>query len=58
MTVFSFFFFLVFFVQTGEPDAVDHLMSSLDQNADGELTFCEFWQLIGKLAGKQGGYAP
>lgn len=33
-------------------------MSSLDQNADGELTFCEFWQLIGKLAGKQGGYAP
>ncbi|XP_019723486.1 protein S100-A11 [Hippocampus comes] len=45
------------FVKTGEPGAVDHLMSSLDQNADGELTFCEFWQLIGKLAGKQGGYA-
>ncbi|XP_077404625.1 protein S100-A11 [Vanacampus margaritifer] len=44
------------FVKPGEPDAVDRLMSSLDQNSDGELTFCEFWQLIGKLAGKQGGF--
>ncbi|KAM9776074.1 protein S100-A11 [Syngnathus typhle] len=44
------------FVKTGDPGAVDQLMSSLDQNNDGELTFCEFWQLIGKLASKEGGY--
>ncbi|XP_061616782.1 protein S100-A11 [Phyllopteryx taeniolatus] len=46
------------FIKTAcDPDAVDRLMSSLDENADGELTFAEFWQLIGKLAGKQGGFA-
>ncbi|XP_061674214.1 protein S100-A11 [Syngnathoides biaculeatus] len=46
------------FVKTAsDPGAVDRLMSSLDQNADGELTFGEFWQLIGNLAGKQGGFA-
>ncbi|XP_051926224.1 protein S100-A11 [Hippocampus zosterae] len=45
------------FVETAEPDAAERLMSSLDQNGDGELTFSEFWQLIGKLASKQGGYA-
>ncbi|XP_057684321.1 protein S100-A11 [Corythoichthys intestinalis] len=42
------------FVKTGDSGAVDRLMSSLDQNADGELTFDEFWQLIGKLAAQQG----
>ncbi|XP_046874551.1 protein S100-A11 [Hypomesus transpacificus] len=39
-----------------DPATVDQLMSSLDENNDGELTFLEFWQLIGKLAGKQGGF--
>lgn len=33
-------------------------MASLDENNDGELTFSEFWQLIGKLAAKQGGFSP
>ncbi|KAM3858056.1 protein S100-A11 [Diretmus argenteus] len=40
-----------------DPGAIDQLMSSLDDNNDGELTFSEFWQLIGKLAGKQGGFS-
>ncbi|XP_056154094.1 protein S100-A11 [Lampris incognitus] len=39
-----------------DPGVIDQLMGSLDQNNDGELTFLEFWQLIGKLAGKQGGF--
>ncbi|CAL9691645.1 unnamed protein product [Knipowitschia caucasica] len=44
-------------VQLGsDPQAVDQLMNSLDENNDGELTFSEFWQLIGKLAGKQGAF--
>uniref|UniRef100_A0A3Q2QKK0 EF-hand domain-containing protein n=1 Tax=Fundulus heteroclitus TaxID=8078 RepID=A0A3Q2QKK0_FUNHE len=38
-----------------DPKALDQLMSSIDDNNDGELTFSEFWQLIGKLASKQGG---
>ncbi|XP_034456284.1 protein S100-A11 [Hippoglossus hippoglossus] len=38
------------------PAAVDQLMGSLDENNDGELTFSEFWQLIGKLASQQGGF--
>ncbi|XP_042361891.1 protein S100-A11 [Plectropomus leopardus] len=37
--------------------AIDQLMGSLDENNDGELTFSEFWQLIGKLASKQGGFS-
>ncbi|XP_029919843.1 protein S100-A11 [Myripristis murdjan] len=37
--------------------AIDQLMVSLDENNDGELTFLEFWQLIGKLASKQGGFS-
>ncbi|XP_031151930.1 protein S100-A11 [Sander lucioperca] len=41
---------------TSDPVAIEQLMSSLDENNDGELTFCEFWQLIGKLASKQGGF--
>ncbi|XP_068603627.1 protein S100-A13-like [Brachionichthys hirsutus] len=39
-----------------DPAAVDQLMGSQDQNHDGELTFYEFWQLIGKLASEQGGF--
>ncbi|XP_038581407.1 protein S100-A11 [Micropterus salmoides] len=39
-----------------DPGAIDQLMGSLDENNDGELTFSEFWQLIGKLASKQGGF--
>ncbi|XP_011478926.1 protein S100-A13 [Oryzias latipes] len=39
-----------------DPGVIDQLMSSIDENNDGELTFSEFWQLIGKLASKQGGY--
>ncbi|XP_075995431.1 protein S100-A11 [Genypterus blacodes] len=41
----------------GNPAEIDQLMSSLDSDNDGELTFCEFWQLIGKLASKQGGFS-
>ncbi|XP_057210297.1 protein S100-A11 [Triplophysa rosa] len=40
-----------------DPAVVDQLMSSLDANNDGELTFLEFWQLIGNLANKHGGFA-
>ncbi|KAM7373338.1 hypothetical protein PAMP_008197 [Pampus punctatissimus] len=40
-----------------DPAAIDQLMGSLDENNDGELTFSEFWQLIGKLASKQGGFS-
>jgi len=28
----------------------------LDKNSDGELNFLEFWQLIGHLASKHGGF--
>uniref|UniRef100_A0A674DDN3 EF-hand domain-containing protein n=1 Tax=Salmo trutta TaxID=8032 RepID=A0A674DDN3_SALTR len=35
---------------------IEQLMCSLDENNDRELTFLEFWQLIGKLANKQGGF--
>ncbi|XP_068591971.1 protein S100-A13-like [Cebidichthys violaceus] len=37
--------------------AIDQLMSSLDKNSDGELNFLEFWQLIGHLASKHGGFS-
>ncbi|CAL8295030.1 unnamed protein product [Merluccius merluccius] len=40
---------------SSDPAVIDRLMSSLDENNDGELTFNEFWQLIGTLAGKQAG---
>ncbi|XP_054909810.1 protein S100-A11 [Poeciliopsis prolifica] len=40
-----------------DPASIDQLMSSIDENNDGELTFSEFWQLIGKLASKQGGFS-
>ncbi|XP_041664094.1 protein S100-A11 [Cheilinus undulatus] len=39
-----------------DPKVVEELMGSLDENNDGELTFSEFWQLIGTLASKQGGF--
>lgn len=41
-----------------DPRAIEELMGSMDENNDGELTFAEFWQLIGKLAGRQGGFSP
>ncbi|XP_058475433.1 protein S100-A11 [Solea solea] len=37
--------------------SIDQLMGSLDENNDGELTFSEFWQLIGKLASQRGGFS-
>ncbi|XP_061597770.1 protein S100-A11 [Cololabis saira] len=40
-----------------DPGVIDQLMGSIDENNDGELTFSEFWQLIGKLASKQGGFS-
>ncbi|XP_015229180.1 protein S100-A11 [Cyprinodon tularosa] len=45
-----------FVKNASDPGTIDQLMSSIDENNDGELTFSEFWQLIGKLAGKQGGF--
>ncbi|XP_040900880.1 protein S100-A11-like [Toxotes jaculatrix] len=39
------------------PAAVDQLMSSLDKDNDGKLNFLEFWQLIGHLASKHGGFS-
>lgn len=42
---------------SADAGVIDQLMSSLDENNDGELTFSEFWQLIGKLASKQGGFS-
>ncbi|XP_066531333.1 protein S100-A11 [Hoplias malabaricus] len=40
-----------------DPAVIDQLMGSLDENNDGELTFQEFWQLIGKLASRHCGYS-
>ncbi|XP_062385343.1 protein S100-A11 [Sardina pilchardus] len=40
----------------GDAGVIDKLMSSLDQNNDGELTFQEFWTLIGSVASKHGGF--
>ncbi|KAG9279360.1 protein S100-A13-like [Astyanax mexicanus] len=40
-----------------DPAVIDQLMSSLDENNDGELTFQEFWQLIGTLASRHAGYS-
>ncbi|KAJ8287931.1 hypothetical protein COCON_G00005900 [Conger conger] len=46
------------FVQnSSDPAVIDQLMGSVDENNDGELTFLEFWQLIGSLANKQGGFS-
>ncbi|XP_076865736.1 protein S100-A11 [Brachyhypopomus gauderio] len=46
-----------FVKNAADPAVIDQLMGSLDENNDGELTFQEFWQLIGKLASKQGGFS-
>ncbi|KAM9339983.1 protein S100-A11 [Symphorus nematophorus] len=40
-----------------DPAVIDELMASLDANNDSELTFIEFWQLVGKLASKKGGFS-
>uniref|UniRef100_A0A674CXB2 Protein S100-A11-like n=1 Tax=Salmo trutta TaxID=8032 RepID=A0A674CXB2_SALTR len=45
-----------FVKNASDPVVIEQLMGSLDENNDGELTFLEFWQLIGKLANKQGGF--
>ncbi|XP_062311967.1 protein S100-A13-like [Osmerus eperlanus] len=42
---------------SGDPAVIEQLMSSLDQNDDGELTFLEFWQLVGRLANQHGGFS-
>ncbi|XP_022529922.1 protein S100-A11 [Astyanax mexicanus] len=39
-----------------DPAAIDQLMSSLDKNSDGELSFLEFWQFLGQLANQHGGF--
>ncbi|KAJ8290014.1 hypothetical protein GJAV_G00007760 [Gymnothorax javanicus] len=46
-----------FVKNSSDPAVIDQLMGSLDENNDGELTFLEFWQLIGSLAKKQGGFS-
>ncbi|XP_048882904.1 protein S100-A11 [Brienomyrus brachyistius] len=46
-----------FVKNSNDPAVIDQLMGSLDTDNDGELTFLEFWQLIGKLATKQGGFS-
>nr|XP_020479474.1 protein S100-A11-like [Monopterus albus] len=43
-----------FVKNASDPGTIDQLMGSLDENNDGELTFTEFWQLIGKVACQQG----
>ncbi|XP_043073565.1 protein S100-A11 [Puntigrus tetrazona] len=40
-----------------DPATIDQLMKSLDENNDGELTFLEFWQLIGSVANQHGGFS-
>ncbi|XP_033496279.1 protein S100-A11-like [Epinephelus lanceolatus] len=46
-----------FVKNAADPTVIDQLMSSLDNNNDGELNFLEFWQLIGHLASKHGGFS-
>ncbi|XP_024917191.1 protein S100-A11-like isoform X1 [Cynoglossus semilaevis] len=46
-----------FVTDSADPAVVDQLMRSLDKNNDGELNFLEFWQLIGHLASKHGGFS-
>ncbi|KAG5856439.1 protein S100-A11-like [Anguilla rostrata] len=46
-----------FVKNSSDPAVIDQLMGSLDENNDGELTFLEFWQLIGSLANKHGGFS-
>lgn len=51
-----YYMILVFLQNAGDSVAIDELMRSLDKNNDGELSFIEFWQLIGHLARKHGGF--
>ncbi|KAM6994295.1 protein S100-P-like [Tautogolabrus adspersus] len=46
-----------FVTNAGDSTAIDQLMSSLDKNNDGEVSFLEFWQLIGHLASIHGGFS-
>ncbi|KAL2084194.1 hypothetical protein ACEWY4_019712 [Coilia grayii] len=46
-----------FVKNASDPAAIDKLMGTLDENNDGELTFLEFWQLIGTLASQHGGFS-
>ncbi|KAG7234192.1 hypothetical protein INR49_005511 [Caranx melampygus] len=46
-----------FVKNAADPAVIDQLMSSLDKDNDGELSFLEFWQLIGHLASKHGGFS-
>ncbi|XP_076009905.1 protein S100-A11-like [Genypterus blacodes] len=46
-----------FVKNAADPAVTDQLMRSLDENNDGELTFLEFWQLIGQVANQQGGFS-
>ncbi|KAM3596746.1 uncharacterized protein V6R79_019917 [Siganus canaliculatus] len=39
-----------------DPRATEELMGRQDKDNDGELTFTEFWQLLGMLASEQGGF--
>lgn len=48
--------FLFSLQNAGDPAAGDRLMSLLDKNNDGELSFLKFWQLIGLLGSKHGGF--
>ncbi|TRY74383.1 hypothetical protein DNTS_032063 [Danionella cerebrum] len=45
-----------FVKNSSESATIDQLMGSLDTNNDGELTFMEFWQLIGNVANQHGGF--
>ncbi|XP_018963101.2 protein S100-A11-like isoform X2 [Cyprinus carpio] len=46
-----------FVKNASDPATVDQLMKSLDENNDGELTFLEFWKLIGSVANQHGGFS-
>ncbi|XP_026087652.1 protein S100-A11 [Carassius auratus] len=45
-----------FVKNASDPATIDQLMKSLDTNNDGELTFLEFWKLIGSVANQHGGF--
>ncbi|XP_018925746.1 protein S100-A11-like [Cyprinus carpio] len=45
-----------FVKNASDPATIDQLMKSLDANNDGELTFLEFWKLIGSVANQHGGF--
>ncbi|XP_062847960.1 protein S100-A13-like [Trichomycterus rosablanca] len=45
-----------FVKNVSESSTVEKLMSSVDENNDGELSFLEFWQFLGQLARLTGGF--